>query len=71
MSPDAATTARHAREAVEIGRRHGDVDTELRTAILVLCMATRRLRELLNRRWDEVHLDGRPSPGGVVRRIRV
>ena len=29
--------------------------------ILVLCMTTLRLRELLNRRWDEVHLDG-PAP---------
>jgi integrase len=29
--------------------------------ILVLCMTTLRLRELLNRRWSEVHLDG-PAP---------
>ena len=36
-------------------------DPELRTAILVLCMTTLRLRELLNRRWSEVHLDG-PAP---------
>jgi integrase len=34
---------------------------ELRTVILVLCRTTLRLRELLNRRWDEVHLDG-PAP---------
>ena len=26
--------------------------------ILVLCLTTLRLRELLNRRWAEVHLDG-------------
>jgi integrase len=36
-------------------------DPELRTMILVLCMTTLRLRELLNRRWSEVHLDG-PAP---------
>ncbi len=36
-------------------------DRELRTVILVLCMTTLRLRELLNRRWDEVHLEG-PAP---------
>jgi len=36
-------------------------DPELRTVILVLCMTTLRLRELLNRRWSEVHLDG-PAP---------
>lgn len=36
-------------------------DPELRTAILVLCMTTLRLRELVNRRWNEVHLDG-PAP---------
>jgi len=36
-------------------------DPELRTVILVLCMTALRLRELLNRRWSEVHLDG-PSP---------
>ena len=36
-------------------------DPELRTAILVLCMTTLRLRELLNRRWSEVRLDG-PAP---------
>jgi integrase len=36
-------------------------DPELRTAILVLCMTTLRLRELLNRRWSEMHLDG-PAP---------
>ncbi len=29
MSPDAATTARHARQAVEIARRHGDTDLEV------------------------------------------
>jgi integrase len=34
-------------------------DPELRTVILVLCMTTLRLRELLNRRWAEVHLEGR------------
>ncbi len=39
----------------------GCKDPELRTVILVLCMTTLRLRELLNRRWDEVHLDG-PAP---------
>jgi integrase len=36
-------------------------DPELRTAILVLCMTTLRLRELLNRRWSEMHLEG-PAP---------
>jgi len=36
-------------------------DPELRTVILVLCMTTLRLRELLNRRWSEMHLDG-PAP---------
>jgi integrase len=36
-------------------------DPELRTVILVLCLTTLRLRELLNRRWAEVHLDG-PAP---------
>ena len=36
-------------------------DPELRTVILVLCMTTLRLRELLNRRWSEVHLEG-PAP---------
>jgi len=30
-------------------------DPELRTAILVLCMTTLRLRELLNRRWSEMY----------------
>jgi integrase len=52
-------------------------DPELRTVILVLCMTTLRLRELLNRRWAEVHLDG-PAPfiavphtkTGVPRRLR-
>jgi integrase len=39
----------------------GCKDPELRTTILVLCMTTLRLRELLNRRWSEVHLDG-PAP---------
>jgi DNA-binding CsgD family transcriptional regulator len=29
MAPDAATTARHARQAVEIARQHGDADLEL------------------------------------------
>jgi hypothetical protein len=29
--------------------------------ILVLCLTTLRLRELLDRRWAEVHLDG-PAP---------
>ena len=29
--------------------------------ILVLCMTTLRLRELLNRRWSEIHLEG-PAP---------
>ncbi len=29
MSPDAATTARHARQAVEIARQHGDADLEV------------------------------------------
>ena len=33
-------------------------DAELRTVILVLCLTTLRLRELLNRRWAEVHLEG-------------
>ena len=33
-------------------------DPELRTAILVLCMTTLRLRELLKRQWSEMHLDG-------------
>jgi integrase len=36
-------------------------DPELRTVILVLCTTTLRLRELLNRCWSEVHLDG-PAP---------
>jgi integrase len=40
-------------------------DPELRTVILVLCMTALRLRELLNRRWSEVHLDG-PAPYIVV-----
>src|SRR5258708_24276079 len=40
-------------------------DPELRTAILVLCMTTLRLRELLNRRWSEMHLDGRAPYGSV------
>ena len=35
-------------------------DPELRTVILVLCLTTLRRRELLNRRWSEVHLDGPP-----------
>ena len=36
-------------------------DPELRTAILVLCMTTLRLREPLKRQWSEIHLDG-PAP---------
>ncbi|HUL03813.1 MAG TPA: hypothetical protein VLV16_11350 [Gemmatimonadales bacterium] len=39
----------------------GCKDPELRTVILVLCMTTLRLRELLNRRWSEIHLEG-PAP---------
>ena len=39
----------------------GCKDPELRTVILVLCMTTLRLRELLNRRWAEIHLEG-PAP---------
>ena len=39
----------------------GCKNEELRTVILVLCMTTLRLRELLNRKWSEVHLDG-PAP---------
>jgi integrase len=39
----------------------GCKDPELRTVILVLCMTTLRLRELLNRRWSDIHLEG-PAP---------
>src|SRR5262245_30085962 len=39
----------------------GCKNQELRTVILVLCMTTLRLRELLNRKWSEVHLNG-PAP---------